>query len=471
MITFIIDTYPSAPNNISNGCGLDGQQEFLNHIAGDGIQGDGIISKAIGYKTIEHSINSTEEMQIKSIDDVDFNNEDTYVYPVFTTELLNMFGFTHHLIYKHNEESGHTEPKKLTIDPVFKFLPQQVIEKAIKKELYIAVMSICEGKAYIEGWESVSKACDTYNIPESQVILVLGGNHSNYDYKTENFKNKSYIHLNYYALELSCKIRTGYTKVLDNLSSEKKKHYICLNSQIKPHRYHMVSNLLHNGILENGYVSCQNYQSHVNNFSQIKDVYAMKETLRKDGANVLEFIKFYNTLPYIVDSIDAKNYNNALHAPWTYDPKLNDLSFKTAIDVTANQIDTYYKSAVIDVITETANRGHHVNFITEKTFKAIMHKMPFIISGDKGNNKELLRHGFKLYDMLFDYSFDEYDLYVDRNNAIVKQLKKYCEMPLEKFADRVKQNDVQKVIEHNFKILETNNIWLNFCNDLKLLIT
>lgn len=73
--------------------------------------------------------------------------------------------------------------------------------------------------------------------------------------------------------------------------------------------------------------------------------------------------------------------------------------------------------------------------------------------------------------MLFDYSFDEYDLYVDRNNAIVKQLKKYCEMPLEKFADRVKQNDVQKVIEHNFKILETNNIWLNFCNDLKLLIT
>ena len=466
MITFIIDTYPSTPNNISNGCDINGQKEFFHDIAGDYIT-----SKAIGYKTIEHSINSTEEMQIKSIDDVDFNNEDTYVYPVFTTELLTIFGFTHHLIYEHNEESGHTEPKKLTIDPVFKFLPQQVIEKAIKKELYIAVMSICEGKAYTEGWESVSKACNTYNIPESQVILVLGGNHSNYDHKTENFKNKSYIHLNYYALELSCKIRTGYTKVLDNLNSEKKKHYICLNSQIKPHRYHMVSNLLHNGILENGYVSCQNYQSHVNNFSQIKDVYAMKETLRKDGANVLEFIKFYNTLPYVVDSINDENYNNALHAPWTYDPKLNKLSFKTAIDVTASQIDTYYKSAVIDVITETANRGHHVNFITEKTFKAIMHKMPFIISGDKGNNKELLRHGFKLYDMLFDYLFDEYDSYVDRNNAITKQLKRYCEMPLEQFADRVNQDDVQEVVEHNFKILETNNFWFNFCNDLKLLIT
>ena len=466
MITFIIDTYPSTPNNISNGCDINGQKEFFHDIAGDYIT-----SKAIGYKTIEHSINSTEEMQIKSIDDVDFNNEDTYVYPVFTTELLTIFGFTHHLIYEHNEESGHTEPKKLTIDPVFKFLPQQVIEKAIKKELYIAVMSICEGKAYTEGWESVSKACNTYNIPESQVILVLGGNHSNYAHKTENFKNKSYIHLNYYALELSCKIRTGYTKVLDNLNSEKKKHYICLNSQIKPHRYHMVSNLLHNGILENGYVSCQNYQSHVNNFSQIKDVYAMKETLRKDGANVLEFIKFYNTLPYVVDSINDENYNNALHAPWTYDPNLNELSFKTAIDVTASQIDTCYKSAVIDVITETANRGHHVNFITEKTFKAIMYKMPFIISGDKGINKELLRHGFKLYDMLFDYSFDEYDSYVDRNNAITKQLKRYCEMPLEQFTDRVNQDDVQEVVEHNFKILETNNVWLNFCNDLKSLIT
>ena len=116
MITFIINTHSSTSNNISNGCGIDGQKEILHHIAGDGI-----ISKAIGYKTIEHSITSTEEMQIKSIDDVDFNNEDTYVYPVFTTELLNMFGFTHHLIYKHNEESGHTEPKKLTIDPVLSF--------------------------------------------------------------------------------------------------------------------------------------------------------------------------------------------------------------------------------------------------------------------------------------------------------------------------------------------------------------
>lgn len=96
-----------------------------------------------------------------------------------------------------------------------------------------------------------------------------------------------------------------------------------------------------------------------------------------------------------------------------------------------------------------------------------MHKMPFIISGDKGIHNELTRHGFKLYDMLFDYSFDTYDSYIDRNIAIISQLKKYCNMPIEDFYNRTIQDDVQEVIEHNYKVLESNSIWNEFANNLK----
>lgn len=455
MITFIFEPDIKEPTGgapkVSNGSDID-EQEYIPY---------NIISDAVRPDTIKDAINNTHGIRAIPFDKIDFNNDDVYIYPIFTTHLLNTFGYTDEVVHK--QKHKFLEPEKVVIPPIFEFLPDVIINKARKKELYIAVMSICEGKAYPCGWEHVKYSCDKYRIPESQILPILCGNHSEYSTHTVNFR-KDYLHLNYYALELSYKIRKGYDIVLNKLPSEKKKHFICLNSQIKPHRYHLVSNVFNNDLINHGYVSCQNYESHVNNFSQVDGIYQMKKVLRNDGANMIEFVQFYNTLPYSVDSFDKDNYNNALHSSWNHNSSSQPLNIK---DV-SNQIDAYYKSAVIDVITETALIGHDVKFITEKTFKAIMYKMPFIISGDRGNNKELLRHGFKLYDMLFDYSFDDLDSYVDRNNAITKQLKTYCDMPLEKFVKRVKQDDVQEVVQHNFEILKNNQIWNDFIDSLFL---
>lgn len=458
MITFIFEPYLKEPMGfalkVSNGSGID-EQEYIPY---------NIISDAIRPDTIIDAINNTHGMRAMPFNKIDFNNNDVYIYPIFTTHLLYTFGYNDGIVHKQTHK--FLEPEKVVIPPIFKFLPKIIVDKARKKELYIAVMSICEGKAYPRGWEHVKLSCQQYNIPESQIITVLCGDHSGYSKHTINFR-KDYLHLNYYALELSYKIREGYDTILNKLPSEKKKHFICLNSQIKPHRYHLVSNIFNNDLINYGYVSCQNYESHVNHFSQVDGIYQMKKVLRNDGANMMEFVQFYNTLPYSVDSFDKDSYYNALLSSWnhnlsSYSPSVEYIKYLS------NQIDGYYKSAVIDVITETALIGHDVKFITEKTFKSIMFKMPFIISGDKGNNKELLRHGFKLYDMLFDYSFDDFDSYVDRNNAITKQLKAYCEMPLEKFADRVKQDDVQEVVQHNFELLRSNKIWNDFIDSLFL---
>jgi len=455
MITFIFEPEIQEPTGgapkVSNGSGID-KQGYIPY---------NIISDAVRPDTIKDAINNTHGMRVMPFNKIDFNNDDVYIYPIFTTHLLNTFGYTDEIIYK--QKHKFLEPEKVVIPSIFEFLPDVIINKARKKELYIAVMSICEGKAYPCGWEHVKLSCQQYNIPESQILPILCGNHSEYSTHTNNFREDC-LHLNYYALELSYKIRKGYDTVLNKLPSEKKKHFICLNSQIKPHRYHLVSNIFNNDLINYGYVSCQNYESHVNNLSQVEGIYQMKNILRNDGANMMEFVQFYNTLPYNVDSFDKDSYNNALHSSWNH----NLSSYLPSVEDASKQIDAYYKSAAIDVVTETALLNHHVNFISEKTFKSIMFKMPFIISGDKGNNKELLRHGFKLYDMLFDYSFDDLDSYVDRNNNITKQLKEYCDMPLEKFADRVNRDDVQEVVQHNFELLQSNKIWNNFIDSLFL---
>ena len=461
MITFILDNNKSTPalsqttEIISNGSGIDNQDFPRN-----------IISHAIDRNTMEYCIeNSTFDTEIKSFNDVDFSADTTFIYPIMAAGILDIFGITY--------------MKDKNIKPVFEYIHDDILSKVRKKEIYIAIMAICEGRGYDDkqGWRDVKKVCKKYKIPLSQILIVLCGNHGNYKLQLPyGFGN--YLHLNYYALELSRKIQTGYTNILKNIKNKKEKHYICLNSQIKPHRYHLVSRLYHNNLLQHGHVSCQSYESHVDSYPQVKNELAMREQLKKDGACPAEFIQFYVTLPYNVDKIDKDNYLDRLHAPWRVDDYLMTRNKDTIKDIVSEQIDNAYNSAVIDVVAETALMGQcpgkdrfyeiNINFITEKTFKAIMYKMPFIISGDKGNNKELLRHGFKLYDMLFDYTFDDYDSYVDRNNAIIEQLKKYCDMPLEDFIKLVETDEVQKVVEHNYNTLKQNIMWCNFVNNLTL---
>ncbi len=441
MITFIFDDNNNQ-NDIINGIGIDNQKSPVPYC---------IVSKAIRDFTIKECIDDTPGLNYVTTSDVTFSNNNIYIYPVFVTEMLNTFGF--HVFGSHLDN---------IIDSIFKFLPENIIQQARVKKLYIAVFSICEGKAYnYENWSCIKEECKKYGVPESQILITLCGNHTKYDVENATKRSKLHLHLNYYALELNRKIKSGYVELLEKQDPVKQKHYICLNSQIKHHRYHLVSNLYHNNLLKHGFVSCQSYSSHLDNYAEIDNIYSMKEKLRKDGADIQQFIEFYNSLPYTVDVLTRDNFINQLHGAWTYDPNPQTI-------FCSGYIDELYKSSIIDVVTETALLDNHVNFISEKTFKSIMFKMPFIISGDKGNNKELLRHGFKLYDMLFDYSFDDFDSYIDRNNAITKQLKAYCEMPLEEFADRVKQDDVQEVIQHNFELLSSNKIWNDFIDSLFL---
>jgi hypothetical protein len=65
-----------------------------------------------------------------------------------------------------------------------------------------------------------------------------------------------------------------------------------------------------------------------------------------------------------------------------------------------------------------------VPYITEKTFRCIFLKQPFIAFGSTNQNKELLKYGFKLYDNVLDYSFDDEEDVFKRYDLIIEQLIK-----------------------------------------------
>jgi hypothetical protein len=78
-------------------------------------------------------------------------------------------------------------------------------------------------------------------------------------------------------------------------------------------------------------------------------------------------------------------------------------------------------NSFLNLVTES---NTDVMFLSEKTWKPILLEQPFIILGCPNQNLELLKYGFKLYDEIFDYSFDsEEDLQL-RVLGIIHNLNK-----------------------------------------------
>lgn len=64
----------------------------------------------------------------------------------------------------------------------------------------------------------------------------------------------------------------------------------------------------------------------------------------------------------------------------------------------------------------------HAHFITEKTIIPMLLKKPLVTISRQGFNKKLLELGFKLYDEIIDYSYDDKESLIDRADILCKSI-------------------------------------------------
>lgn len=86
---------------------------------------------------------------------------------------------------------------------------------------------------------------------------------------------------------------------------------------------------------------------------------------------------------------------------------------------------------LIDIVTETSpcldrknvlSREQCFIFHTEKTFRSILFGKPFLVLGNKGQNKNLTKYGITLYESIFDYDFDSAESMKSRCFGIIDNL-------------------------------------------------
>ncbi len=114
----------------------------------------------------------------------------------------------------------------------------------------------------------------------------------------------------------------------------------------------------------------------------------------------------------------------------------------------SNRLDLFDESAqsLLYLVTETVATGRRQH-LTEKTFKPICLRMPFIIVGTAGSLHYLRRYGFQTFSDLWDESYDlEVDdiLRIEKISALLKDL------------DSMSQKEKQTLFEASNKICQHN---------------
>jgi hypothetical protein len=99
------------------------------------------------------------------------------------------------------------------------------------------------------------------------------------------------------------------------------------------------------------------------------------------------------------------------------------------------------------VVTETVFYYDKLH-LTEKIFKPIVSKQPFMLLAAPGNLAYLKSYGFKTFDSVIDETYDTIQDNDARTEAVIKQLHWYCNLaPGEK--TRIIQQ-LEPIIQHNF---------------------
>jgi hypothetical protein len=197
--------------------------------------------------------------------------------------------------------------------------------------------------------------------------------------------------------------------------------YIIYNNLIldkRLYRANLVVDLHKNNIIDQGYVSYNN-----NEFDKLEgSVNSYFLLPQSHKTNILSNMHLLENK----FSIDTENQHGALSS-----------------EIEINSI----QKAFVNVITETIfyeNKAH----LTEKTFKPIVAKMPFLLMAGAGNLTYLRNYGFKTFGDYWDEGYDSIQNNTDRYDAVLSILKDLCNKSHAELKEM--KMDMQDILEHNF---------------------
>jgi hypothetical protein len=323
---------------------------------------------------------------------------------------------------------------------IFSFLDDKQLSALRKKQCFLLLDQSHEG--YHTDWlfEWFHTCCTQYDISPSRIIYVTGNLAAAQQYKEWCADNQlvdvmcviPYAHFEEFIYDCA----NTQSKILptsdqqiaykvENANSIKL--YNAFQKRPRPHRIWLFNKLYEHGLIDDGINS-------MNAFGCQNGYY--------DGK--FPDVELYNSYRHLLPMYPRINLED--NKKIGFEGPLGDL-FEQDLNHQAT-LDTW-----ISVISE-ASFAENTCFISEKTFKPIANRHPFIMYGNKHSLRYLRELGYKTFDGFIDESYDTLDSW-DRLDAIIKVLKDIRAMPVDKKITWF--SSMQDILDHNFKILKDNS--------------
>ena len=229
------------------------------------------------------------------------------------------------------------------------------------------------------------------------------------------------------------------------LPEDKTKDLICFNGRARPHRAVMVSELFRLGY--------NNDNSHISWIERNMDpklnwrTRCFKELEDVEGKE--QWINSKNAWGDLMPTRDQKDYFFDLWEKNTGTILSDSSTEEIDADDRIMPVDMI-KESFFFLITETLFGNNDVNClqITEKTYKAIAYRIPFIVVGGYGTLEYIRSLGYQTFPHMFDESYDEIKDPAERMSAIVYELEKWKVLSMEQKIEMYGKS--MESLQHNY---------------------
>jgi len=350
---------------------------------------------------------------------------------------------------------------QLVLDDVV--LSDFVLDQVRNKNGYILLEWVSESYVEEEDLDIIYNFFYKMDIPINKVIYLTGSNNAEEIHlkycKKKLIRNRLLIaHFEYYEWLSSYNLQLLEKNLDNNITFDNiKKTFLCFNNKFRHARADIYTLFYKYDLLKNSYFSMFDKCTHFN--GTWAEYYEILNNVQTYRLPILEEVD--------ITPSDIEYLNSIL--PLTVDDTSNEIERIVLIPEKNN----LFNRSLISVITETNYLTKNI-FHTEKTFKAVANKHPFIVVGPVQTLTSLKKMGYKTFSDYFDESYDE----EEHPGKRILKIAKLCK-EIDSWSIKEKENFYNKskdITEHNFNILKyiyprvpRYDFWTKFINNIRLL--
>jgi hypothetical protein len=255
--------------------------------------------------------------------------------------------------------------------------------------------------------------CEKNNIPKLLTMLPV----SVFEYTTNNYLQHFY--------------RTTNHPVIEYKQGIKSKLFCCFNKTIRDHRTRIFYNIMKHELLRKTYSS----------FQYGKEVVSRLRHASKFDDMFKVFKRHYGIFPLTLNMTDDR---------------------QNPVDVREGDL-VYHANSYFSLVTETLFYKNELDagesiFLTEKTFRPIMHKHPFILVSTAHSLTYLKKLGYKSFSPYINEHYDTIEDDEERMNAVWAEVERLCAFTDAEWLEW--QKGIVDIVNYNYDVLTNKTSYL-----------